>query len=132
MGVQSNAQTTSVLIVGDDHDTASFLESSLSTLGFEISLASSGIEALEQLRARHFDVIISEFAMPKMSGKDLYAEVEKHFPWATENFCFIVADPSMYGKDPLLSRPEIKYVQKPFSFDQIAGVVNEILSNPQA
>lgn len=125
--MQSTSQTTSVLIVGDDLDTASFLESSLGLLGFEMTRAANAMEALPQLRSRSFDVIICEINMPKMSGEDLYHEVEKEMPWLLPHFCFVTGDPKIYGHEGFLSDTRARWIQKPFSFDQLAGVLNEIL-----
>lgn len=129
--MNTKGHVTSVLIVGDDLDTASFLESSLTALGFELTRATNGIEALQHLRSRHFDVIISEIKMPKMGGEELYRELEKSLPWALPHICFITADPHLYGVNPFVAETDVRYVEKPFSFDQIAGVINDILTETQ-
>ena len=130
--MQTQGQTTSVLIVGDDLDTASFLESSLSALGFELARATNGTEALQHLRAHHFDVIISEITMPKMGGEELYRELEKNLPWAVPHICFIAADSHVYGAEAFLRETDVRYVEKPFCFDQIAGLINDILTETQS
>lgn len=129
--MQTSGKSTCVLIVGDDLDTASFLDSSLTTLGFETERVASGIEALAELRSRHFELIISEFNMPKMGGEEFYAEIEKQCPWALRSICFLIDDHNPYGAQALLSRTRAHHLEKPFSFDQIAGVINDILTEQQ-
>lgn len=129
--MKATAHIVSVLIVGDDLDTASFLESSLTALGFDLTRAANAMEALPQLRSRSFDVVICEINMPKMSGEDLYREVEKKMPWALPHFCFVTGDPKIYGHEAFLGDSQVRWIQKPFSFDQLAGVINEILDETQ-
>jgi|ERR1051326_159562 DNA-binding NtrC family response regulator len=120
--------TTSVLVIGDDLDTASFLESSLSTIGFEVTMVQGSMQALEQLRAKEFNVILCEFSMPKMGGEEFYAKMEREVPWALPNLCFLSSDANSSGMQAFLARNNMRYLEKPFTFDQLAGVVNEILS----
>ncbi len=126
--MSQGSATTSVLVVGDDMDTASFLESSLSTLGFEVTTAHSAMEALGELRAKNFNIILCEYIMPKMGGEELYAEMEREIPWSLRSICFLCSDPNSQGMQAFLSKTHAHVLEKPFSFDQIAGVINEILS----
>ncbi len=120
--------TTSVLVIGDDMDTASFLESSLTTLGFEVTTAHSALEALGELRSKNFNVILCEYIMPKMGGEELYGQMEKEMPWGLRNICFLCHDPNTQGIQAFLNRTHAHFLEKPFSFDDLAGVINEILS----
>ena len=120
--------TTTVLVIGDDHDTASFLESSLSAIGFEVTMVQGSMQALEELRAREFNVILCEFSMPKLGGEEFYAKMEREVPWALPNLCFLSNDANSSGMQAFLTKNNLRYLEKPFAFDQLAGVVNEILS----
>jgi CheY-like chemotaxis protein len=125
------SQITSVLVVGDDLDTASFLESSLSALGFEVTMVSNGLQALQELRARQFDLVLSEFNMPKMGGEELYEQLSREAPWALPHLCFLASDCNLPGLRSFLNRTGAHCVEKPFTFDQIAAVINDILSEQQ-
>lgn len=65
-----------ILIVDDDvglTDTCSML---LESHGFEVNVASSGIEALSKLKAAPHELLISDCAMPGMTGVELSEKVK--------------------------------------------------------
>jgi two-component system sensor histidine kinase/response regulator len=65
-----------VLIVEDDEITRSFLVDILENDGYEVSPAGNGKEALEILRERKPDIILSDVLMPEVSGLDLFRKVQ--------------------------------------------------------
>jgi len=60
-----------LLAVDDDRDTAQVLRTVLERAGATVDLASGGQDALTQLRAQRFDLLISDVAMPQMDGYEL-------------------------------------------------------------
>jgi DNA-binding response OmpR family regulator len=128
--MKGNGKPIAVLVVSDDRDTTSFLESSLSTVGFEVVQATSSMQAIEEIRAREFDVILAEFKMPRMGGDTLWAELEKQAPWALTGLCFLTSDYNVQGIEVFLHKTGARSLAKPFTFDQLAGVINDILNDP--
>lgn len=131
MHPKRNGKPVSTLVVGDDADTTSFLDSSLSTLGFDVVLATNALQAIAEARSRVFDVVLCEFKMPRIGGEDLWAEFEKHAPWALLNLCFITSEYNVQGIEAFLHKTGARRLAKPFSFNQLAGVINDILNDPQ-
>jgi HD-like signal output (HDOD) protein len=72
----------SVLFVDDDGPTMTALHEDLTANlpGWELLFAASGIEALEYLDQRDFDVVVSELALPDMTGAQLLTSVQLHRP----------------------------------------------------
>lgn len=60
-----------VLFVDDDLDALESFGYLLRHVGFEVTLASSGAEALQCARERRFDVLLSDLDMPGMDGAAL-------------------------------------------------------------
>ncbi len=60
----------SVLVVDDDQLVLEVLRDSLAP-HFEVATASSGLQALELLKGRDFDVLLADQRMPKMTGVEL-------------------------------------------------------------
>jgi signal transduction histidine kinase/CheY-like chemotaxis protein len=60
-----------ILVVEDNEEVGEFAESLLSELGHDVTLATSGEEALELCRARSFDLVLSDVVMPGMGGLKL-------------------------------------------------------------
>jgi DNA-binding response OmpR family regulator len=66
-----------ILVVDDDILMLEALEELLTSSGYEVRVASRGQEALEILDKEHFDLLILDVVMPKMTGLDLCKEVRK-------------------------------------------------------
>jgi CheY-like chemotaxis protein len=52
----------------------------LEELGHRISTASSGADALEQFARQKFDLVVTDYKMPRMDGDELIARLRKHAP----------------------------------------------------
>ncbi|MFN6976821.1 MAG: PP2C family protein-serine/threonine phosphatase [Gemmobacter sp.] len=59
-----------VLVVDDSRAQRQLLRTSLTRWGYQVSDAASGEEALALVRAGRFDIILSDWVMPGMSGLD--------------------------------------------------------------
>jgi len=65
------APRTPLVLVIDDSLTTRMLEKSiLESAGYEVDLATSGEEAMEKARARHYDLFVVDVEMPGMDGFD--------------------------------------------------------------
>jgi len=71
---------TKVLLVDDDARVTEALQRVLSQEGYEISSAHSAEEALEILRQKSVDVIVSDEQMPGLSGSELLTIVRHSYP----------------------------------------------------
>ena len=72
------ASRGAVLIVDDEPAIAKAYARTLSAAGFAVVSATDGREAAAAARARSFDVIVSDIAMPDMNGLELLRTVREH------------------------------------------------------
>ena len=68
--------TLQILVVEDHGDTRRVLTGLLGHFGHSISAADNVESALAFVRAKHFDAIVSDLALPDGSGCDVIREVE--------------------------------------------------------
>ena len=68
-----------VLLVDDSRAIRSFLESRLQS-HFVLTLAEDGAKALELVRRRAFDLVISDINMPELTGLELFRQVRQLRP----------------------------------------------------
>ncbi len=68
-----------ILVVDDSPTTRSILRNVLSAAGFAVQTAADGVDALERLRTRPFDVVVSDVEMPRMNGFELTRQVKARF-----------------------------------------------------
>jgi diguanylate cyclase (GGDEF)-like protein len=64
-----------VLIAEDDENFRVWLSSIARRLGLTVATATNGVDALKKLAAAHFDLLISDFEMPRKDGLALIADV---------------------------------------------------------
>lgn len=71
---------TSVLVVDDDLGTRKTLNILLGRNGYDVSLASSGEEALEIMKKDNFDLVLTDLKMGQKSGIDVLQGVKECYP----------------------------------------------------
>lgn len=69
-----------ILIVDDEPSLCESLEMLLTEVGYEVSTAVDGFDALLRLKTFTPDVIISDLNMPQMSGFELLSVLRRRFP----------------------------------------------------
>jgi CheY-like chemotaxis protein len=69
-----------VLIVEDNPAVRNSIAMMLQASGYEVSMATNGIEALALLKSRLPAVLLSDLDMPEMSGFELLVLVRQQFP----------------------------------------------------
>lgn len=80
-----------VLVVDDDADSREVLSIAVAALGHRSDGAQDGIEALAKQRAAPFDVILSDWNMPGMTGIELCREVRSRGSSTYTYFVFMTA-----------------------------------------
>ena len=70
----------SILLVDDNKLGLSARKSVLEELGHRISTASNGVDALEQFNDRKFDLVVTDYKMPRMNGLELIVGLRKIAP----------------------------------------------------
>ena len=76
----SNSLHARILLVDDNAHGLCARKTVLEELGHRITTASSGAEALEQFGRTKFDLVVTDYKMPRMDGLELIARLRKHTP----------------------------------------------------
>jgi CheY-like chemotaxis protein len=76
----SPSAASRILLVDDNAHGLSARRCVLEELGHRISTASSATEALEQFAEHKFDLLVTDYKMPRMDGIELIARVRKQDP----------------------------------------------------
>jgi two-component system KDP operon response regulator KdpE len=66
-----------ILIVDDERQITRVLRTSLQSSGYEVSVASNGLEAFELFKSLSPDLIITDLAMPQMDGIELTRAIRR-------------------------------------------------------
>ena len=81
-----------VLIAEDDATTRQVLEMRVKQLHHDTVLASDGAEAWDRFERSHPDVVITDWAMPHLSGIDLCRKIRAH---AHDDYTYVIAVTAM-------------------------------------
>lgn len=102
-----------VLVVEDNVASRILLLKILKKEGYQAAYASDGLEALEILKKDSFDVVLTDWMMPKMDGIELTAQIRK-FIRPLPAILFITALNSKQARDKALEAGADDYISKPF------------------
>jgi len=116
---------TNVLIVDDDDHMRIALKESLSKAGYAVSLAGNGLEAVEEMDRRSFDLLITDVKMPRLNGIDLLQHVKDKVPLLP--VILITAYGTVQDAVKVIKEGAFDYIQKPFNTDTLYGVVKRAL-----
>ena len=81
--ITTTKESGTILLVEDDVATQKLIKKILMRNDYKVQTANNGVEALEFLRDKEkppVDIIITDFRMPKMDGKELTRVVNDEFP----------------------------------------------------
>jgi two-component system, NtrC family, response regulator PilR len=114
-----------ILVVDDEQDVRETLENVLAKLEYDPIVAASGKEALDLIKTKKIDVVLSDLYMPEMDGIELLKRVK------TENrnivFLMITAHPTIETAVDAIKKGAYDYLTKPFHIDEVKMKLNRAL-----
>ena len=72
--------SASILIVDDEAAIRNSLSRYFRLKGYEVETAEDGLDALEKLALKPWQVVISDIMMPRMNGVELLRRIRREFP----------------------------------------------------
>ncbi len=118
-----------ILLVEDEMDLRNVNAEFLTALGYSVTCAGSGPEALDLLTsAGQIDLVITDVVMPKMSGREFADRLLQLRP--NTRLLYV----SGYTDDIVLqngiSKQGVFFLQKPYSLKDLAGKVQTLMATP--
>jgi DNA-binding NtrC family response regulator len=114
-----------ILIVDDEAIVRDFISEVLIRMGYAPLAAENGERALEYLKRSEFDVVISDFKMPGISGIELLKETLQL--WPDCRFIIITAFGTIEQAVGAMKIGAHDYITKPISPDHLEMVVSKAL-----
>jgi len=116
----------SVLVVDDEESIRNALSRFLTGQGFEVSLASTGEEALEILRRRKITCMLLDVNLPGLSGIDLVPRVMEAEPDIALLMLTAVNDATAAAL--CMQRGALDYLTKPIDLDVLSRAIQRALA----
>jgi two-component system response regulator (stage 0 sporulation protein F) len=66
-----------LLVIDDAAEMRELLQEVLTERGFEVDLAADGYEGIRKLRTGHYDLVLTDFSMPGITGTEIAKEVRR-------------------------------------------------------
>ena len=117
-----------VLVVEDEAALGAAVAEALGDAGFLVDRAGDGLEALEQLRARAYDLIVCDLKMPRLDGSSLYRELEKVNPSMTRRILFVTGDVAGTEAERFLEDTGCRWLAKPFRLRDLLRVARDMVA----
>src|SRR5882762_8812279 len=114
-----------ILIVDDDDAIRAMLYDLLSDK-YECNTASTAEEALQDIAVETYDAILTDIAMPGLTGLELLKKIQEHD--SATPVILISGKGSEQDPKALLDLGAFAYVTKPFNLDEIEQVIERAVA----
>lgn len=118
-----------ILIVEDEIGIMQFLQQGLEEEGYQISTAFDGARGLELFLENHFDLILLDWMLPKMTGLELCKEIRKSN--SVIPILFLTAKDTVQETIEGLQSGANDYIKKPFSFEELVERIKVHFRKPK-
>ena len=122
------AKKTAILVADDDPQILRLVARNLQLEGYEVTTATDGQEALDQLEAHTFDLAILDVMMPKLDGFTVCARVRE---FSSMPIIMVTARGQDQDKIRGLDLGADDYLTKPFSVEELLARVRSVLRRSQ-
>lgn len=118
-----------ILIADDDRVLAEVIKFNLEAAGFELTVTYDGEAGLAKAREAEFDLILTDYQMPRMTGYEFCREVRRES--MNEQTPIVFCSGKSYEIDTAKLTDELGVARvflKPFSPSEVVAAIREILA----
>ncbi len=116
---------TRILVVDDDEYIRHVLKEFFEGLGYEVTTAEGGKDALKKFTPGRFDIVISDLAMPDLDGLELLREIKIRDEKVL--FFMITGYPTLESAVEAMKQGAYDYITKPFNMEDMRIKVERAL-----
>ncbi|MCK5014295.1 MAG: sigma-54-dependent Fis family transcriptional regulator [Candidatus Omnitrophica bacterium] len=127
MSLKERNKNFRILVVDDEPLIRESLYEILRIEGYRVQMAQGGKEALQLMSKNEFDIVVTDFKLPKMSGMDLLEAVKKEYP-KTE-VIMITGYGSIETAVEAMKKGAYDYVTKPINDNEIKIIIQKTIEN---
>jgi two-component system NtrC family sensor kinase len=117
-----------VLVVEDEAALGAAVAEALADAGFAVDRANDGLEALERLKGRPYDLIVCDLKMPRLDGTAFYRQLETIDAAMAQRVLFVTGDVAGTDAERFLEETGCRWLAKPFRLKDLLRVSREMLA----
>ncbi|MCK5180785.1 MAG: sigma-54-dependent Fis family transcriptional regulator, partial [Candidatus Omnitrophica bacterium] len=118
-----------ILVVDDEPLIRESLYEILRIEGYRVQMAQGGKEALQLMSKNEFDVVVTDFKLPKMSGMDLLEVVKKDF--SKTEVIMITGYGSIETAVEAMKKGACDYITKPINDNEIKIIIQRTVESKE-
>jgi two-component system, response regulator, stage 0 sporulation protein F len=119
-------QQKRILVVDDEENARTALSKILAREGYEVASAGNGYEALNYLRGKEVELIITDINMPEMNGLSLLRELSRSHP--ESNVIMVTAYGEVESYIEAMNLGAFEYINKPVKIDELKKIIRKIFT----
>jgi DNA-binding NtrC family response regulator len=112
-----------ILIVDDHKEIRDLLSKFFLLNGYEVDTAEDGETAMEKVRRKGYDLVVTDYSMPKMDGMDLLRRLKMENP----SLSVLMISGSMVGETFFTQMGADGFLTKPLDLSSMKRLVERIL-----
>jgi two-component system NtrC family sensor kinase len=116
-----------VLIVDDEKYILDFFIEIFRSFPMEVDTACDGWAAMEKVTKSDYDLVITDYRMPQMSGLELFEWIKKTRPQMARRIIFVTGDTVSMETRSLFEKTSNRYLAKPFKIEEVKEVIQQTL-----
>ena len=122
-----------ILVIDDEPSVVRALTRLLCRDGYRVGTAINGRDALTQLQAQAYDVIVCDLRMPELDGPAFYAILTRQYPTLRQRVIFLTGDAGSEASRTFLTQSGRPWLRKPSAITMIRRAIQQVLqASPQA
>jgi two-component system response regulator HydG len=125
----SGATPRAILIVDDDPNHAEGTADVLGTVGYSCDIATAGAEALEKLRERQYDLVLTDLVIDEIDGFDILRRAQEINPFV--GVMVFTGHGTVESAVEALKRGAADYLVKPLNIEALRVRVEKVLERQE-
>lgn len=114
-----------ILIVDDDPQILELLQEAITHLGHRSSTALDGLDALEKMEEKQFDIVITDLKMPRLDGLELIKRIKSSYQ--DVDVIAVTIYRSEYKYTDVIALGASDFISKPFNLNELEAKINRII-----
>jgi len=116
-----------ILVVDDEKYILDFFVEVFQMYPVDVDTACDGRAALDMMQLHEYDLIVTDFKMPQMSGRELFEWIKEHRPHLASRIVFVTGDTVSPETRSFFESTANRYLAKPFRIEEVREVVQRTL-----
>ena len=110
-----------ILIADDEEIVRTLLAEALQFYGYEIDVVEDGVEAMSHIEQKSYDLVITDYVMPKMDGLELTRRIKAKYPHTP---ILIITGKPVHD---ILKYGATACIMKPFKIFELQNIIKNTL-----